>query len=301
MSKILILGGSSLVGQNIIVALSPDRTVATYCSREISGGVFFDARSMSLPDIVKPADDFSHALILLGDTKPDSCISDPARAKALNVDALKNILQHLKDWNITPVFFSTEAVFDGAIGHYCENDSPAPLMLYARQKLEIESHIRRSFERYLILRLALVLSDQPSDGSLLSAWLCDIIRSKPLRCASDYICSPIYVQDVATAVSRLIDSGVSGLFHLGGPEALSRLDIGRTLAEVATNQLGLSPELISCTMADFNLKEQRPRDISLCSKKIRQATNIVPISPAKVCEQLVANYHADKLSAASLQ
>lgn len=137
----------------------------------------------------------------------------------------------------------------------------------ARQKFEIESHIQQNFDRYLILRLALVLSDQPSDGSLLSAWLGNIVSSKPLRCASDYICSPIYVQDVATAVSRLIDSGTSGLFHLGGPEALSRLDIGQVLASVVEKPLKLTGEVISCTMADFNLKEQRPRDISLCSKK----------------------------------
>ena len=301
MSKILILGGSSFVGRNIIAALAPDRIVATYCSREIAGGVFFDARSMSLPDIVKPADEFSHALILLGDTKPDSCLSDPARSRDLNVDAIKSILQCLRDWNITPVFFSTEAVFDGQASNYGEDDPPRPLMLYARQKLEIESHIQQNFDRYLILRLSLVLSDQAADASLLSGWLAKLIQSEPLRCASDYICSPIYVGDLAIAVSRLIDSGTSGLFHLGGPEALSRLAIGRILGRIATNRLGLSPEVIPCTMADFNLKEQRPRDISLCSRKLQQTTNIVPISPAKVCEQLVANYHADKLSAASMQ
>ncbi|GAF90443.1 unnamed protein product, partial [marine sediment metagenome] len=142
MSKILILGGSSLMGRSIAAALGPRRIVATYCSREIDGGVFFDARSMSLPDILKPADKFSHALILLGDTKPDSCISDPVRSRALNVDALKNILQYLRDQKIVPVFFSTEAVFDGKTGIYRENDQPNPLMLYAQQKLEIESHIR---------------------------------------------------------------------------------------------------------------------------------------------------------------
>jgi len=297
----LILGGSSFVGRNIIAALGSRRTVATYCSREIDGGVFFNARSMSLPDIVKPADEFSHALILLGDTKPDSCISDPVRSRALNIDALKSILQYLKDWNVLPVFFSTEAVFDGAAGNYRENDPPSPLMLYAQQKLEIESHIRESFGRYLIVRLSLVLGDHPSDGSLLSAWLCNIIQSKPLRCASDYICSPIYVGDVAIALSRLIDSGTSGLFHVGGPEAFSRFAIGRMLADVVAEQLGLSAELVPCSMADFDLKEDRPGDISLCSKKFQQATGIVPTGLRQVCEQLVANYKAVESRAASME
>ncbi len=301
MSKILILGGSSLVGRNIISALGPRRIVATYCRREIDTGVFFDARSMSLPEIVKPADEFSHALILLGDTKPDSCISDPVRSRALNVDALKNILQYLRDQKIVPVFFSTEAVFDGKTGNYQENDQPSPLMLYAQQKLEIESHIQASFSRYLIIRLALVLGDHPSDGSLLSGWFSKIIRSEPLPCASDYICSPIYAGDVATAIGRLIDLDASGLFHVGGPEAFSRFAIGRMLADAVAEQLGLSAELVPCSMADFDLREDRPGNISLCSKKLQQATGIVPTTLRQVCQQLVANYKTVESQAASME
>ncbi len=246
--------------------------------------------SMNLDDLISEAGPFSHALILLGDTKPDSCFLNPQQSRALNVDAIIAIVRALKQRNVLPVFFSTEAVFDGAAGNYCEEDVPKPLLLYSQQKLEVESYIQEHFTDHLILRLSLVLGDSPQGGTLLSAWLSEILEGRPLRCASDYVCSPIYAGDVALAVCRLLESGASGLFHVGGLHPYSRLAIGQTLVDVVRQRMELIAEVIACKMSEFDTKEVRPQDISLCSRKLRHVTGLDLTDLRTVCERLIDNY-----------
>ena len=292
-TKLLLLGGSSSVGRSIIRRAPSQQVVATYCHHPFEGDLFFDAMSMNLNDLISAAGPFSHALILLGDTKPDSCFLNPQQSRALNVDAIIAILGTLKQQNILPVFFSTEAVFDGDAGNYREEDAPKPLLLYSQQKLEAESYIQEHFADHLILRLSLVVGDCPRDGALLSTWLSEILASRPLRCAADYVCSPIYAGDVALAVCRLIESGASGLFHVGGLHPYSRLAIGQTLVDVVRKRLGLIAEVIPCSMSEFDTKEVRPQDISLCSQKLREVTGLEPTDLRTVCERLIDNYMAE--------
>ncbi len=91
------------------------------------------------------------------------------------------------------------------------------------------------------------------------------------------------------------------MFHVGGAEAFSRFAIGRLLGDVIKEQLELTGEVVPCSMADFDLREDRPGDISLCSKKLQQATDIVPTRLGQVCRQLVANYKAVEFRAASME
>ncbi len=61
-------------------------------------------------------------------------------------------------------------------------------------------------------------------------------------------------------------SDVRGVLHVGGPERLSRLDMGRRLAA----ELGLSEaNLVPIRRDDLPGLEPRPRDVSLDSTRWR--------------------------------
>jgi len=78
------------------------------------------------------------------------------KSKALNVDSIKRILNRLKEWEIKPIFASSEFVFDGKKGNYKETDEVNPILLYGKQKVAIEDYIQSQFKDYLIFRLAKV-------------------------------------------------------------------------------------------------------------------------------------------------
>ena len=73
-AQVLIIGGSSYVGRHLFAKLGPKRAVATYNSQPMSGGLYFNSLKMRVRDVVRDSDAFTHAVVLLGDTEPNSCI-----------------------------------------------------------------------------------------------------------------------------------------------------------------------------------------------------------------------------------
>lgn len=284
--KILILGGSSFVGRHLFARLGSERAMATYCRRPIDGGVHFDSLSMNLSDIIKDPKVISHAVVLLGDTNPDTCAADRARSQALNVDSIKAILDTLRAWRIKPIFTSSEFVFDGTKGNYTEEDSPNPILTYGRQKLEIERYLQSTGDDFIVLRLAKVYGAKRGDRTLFTRWMEDIEQGRPIRCASDQVFSPIHVEDVADGVLLSIRHGCKGIFHLCGSQAFSRIRLLEILMETMKDFLVRPCCVIPCSIHDFSLVEKRPMDVSMKPDKLVRAVGLRIREVMEMCRQM---------------
>lgn len=286
--KVLILGGSSYIGKRLLSFLGVRRSIGTYCRNPIEGGVYFDALAANLGDVMEDPQAISHAVILLGDTKPDSCAANPQKSRSLNVASIKRLLKFLKQAGIKPVFASTESVFDGSKGDYVESDVAAPVLTYGCQKLEIENHIQREFEHHVIVRLALCYGVQEGDGTILSNWLAALIKGEPIQCAYDQVSSPIYVEDAVQGIVRLIDSEANGVFHLSGPAAYSKLALGEILAAQVRERSPLNPRVVARSIRDFPVLEPRPLNVSMRPDKLVGATGLKVREVPELCSQLVS-------------
>jgi dTDP-4-dehydrorhamnose reductase len=85
---------------------------------------------------------------------------------------------------------------------------------------------------------------------------------------TDEFRTPVDAASVADAVGRILRRGGSGLYHLGGPERLSRYELGIRVARV----FGLdASRLVPVRQADVPAPEPRPRDVSLdCGRARRE-------------------------------
>lgn len=286
--QILILGASSRVGRHLFAGLGSHRAIATYRRNPIVGGVYFDSLSMRLPEIIKAPEAISHAVILLGDTKPDSCASDIKQSRAVNVESIKSILACLLQWGIKPVFTSTEVVFNGDRGDYIETDEVNPVLTYAMQKVEIEKYIQDYFEEFVIVRLALVFGATRGDGTLLTNWLDAIEKDQTSRCAYDYVCSPIFIDDVVRGMAQLIDSNCNGIFHLAGSKPFSRLDLYELLLAQVKKYLPVQrARALPCSIHDFDLLEKRPLNVSMRPDKFINTTKLAVTDVELVCANMV--------------
>lgn len=295
-NKVLILGGSGFVGRHLSEALGPDKSLATYNNGYVSGGVYFNSLTMKLADIVDDPSKFSHAVILLGDTKPDSCAENIELSQALNVDSIKSILTELKEWGVKPVFTSTEVIFDGSKGNYVESDEVNPILTYGKQKVAIEKHLSQTFDDYLIMRLALIYGSERQDGTILSAWLDSIEKGITSSCAYDYVCSPIYIDDVVQSFISLIDVNAQGIIHVAGSKPYSRLEIYQILLDQVKEIYPVDLDPISCSMHDFNLRERRPLNVSMKPDKLLSTTGIVIRELTDVCGLLAKQAFQTQLS-----
>jgi len=291
--KILVLGGSGFVGRHLrtrlVAQMGEDRVVSTYNGTPFPGGLKFDARAGGIAQAVPGLETFSHAVILLANTSPDDCALHEEESRALNVTAITEIIDQLAESGVRPVFASTEVVFDGQKGRYEESDPVNPILLYGKQKAEIEARLAERTTDALILRIANVYGSDPTGGGVMAGWFRTIRDgAETVRCARDYTASPVHVDDVAEAVIRLMEEGCQGIYHVAGPRPLSRLEMLETLLEEMRRSAPVTVRVESCSIDDFPTEEKRPRDVSMVSDKLEAATGLKMGTLDFACCDLVA-------------
>ncbi|MEK9754778.1 MAG: sugar nucleotide-binding protein, partial [Rhodospirillaceae bacterium] len=214
--KILVLGASSFVGRHLVAKLGAERVIATYNTNPIEGFRKFDSTTMAVDDVIDDWSAIDAAVLLLGDTQPDSCIADPERSRAVNVTAIARVVDRLAEKRVPIVFTSSEFVFDGHRGGYAEIDAAEPILLYGAQKLEAESHLAARTPDYAILRLAKIYGLEPGDGTLFTGMLNTVTRGGAVKCAADQRFSPVFVGDVADAIIAAVEKPLRGVYHVCG-------------------------------------------------------------------------------------
>ena len=165
------------------------------------------------------------------------------------------------------LFVSTDLVFDGRLGNYSEMMAALPIMAYGRMKVEAEGGVRDAAPGAVILRPSLLVGE--SGIVMAPTYECgSLMRGQKVELYADEWRSPIHVDDVARACWDLVSGEASGIYHLGGPEKLSRLELGKLL----------------CTMFRFDARlivearrpEDRPRDTSLDSRRVTEFLGWTP-------------------------
>ena len=149
--KILLLGANGQVGWELQRSLAPLGDVKV-CDRSSANLESLDA----LRNVVR---EYDPTIIVnaAAYTAVDKAESEPAKAKAINTDAVVVLADEAKRLNAWLIHYSTDYVFDGSKpGSYVESDETNPQSVYGQTKLDGEEAIRQSGCRHLIFRTSWV-------------------------------------------------------------------------------------------------------------------------------------------------
>lgn len=269
--KYLVIGATGTVGRGFMGYCQTHclPCLGTYHSKKMGDLIQFDLEKTDFSEI--NGHEFSHAIIAAGITNVDACYVDQKKSELINVTSIQKVIGFLQKKGIFPIFLSSDYVFDGAHGNYVEDDSTNPTTVYGRQKLTIETFLRKSQSEYLILRLGKVISDQHSLGGFLSHWYQCIQAGKSINAAQDQITAFVSINDTVDCIHRLVESESKGTYHISNGRGLSKLQ----LAELLVDNLHRPSNIIQrCSLKDLGLKEKRPLDTSLDSRKVQSELGI---------------------------
>jgi dTDP-4-dehydrorhamnose reductase len=198
---------------------------------------------------------------------------DPAAAHRMNAVVTEHLARLAHEHAARFVYTSTDMVFDGERAPYAEHDAPEPGTAYGRSKLAGE-RATLSFPEHAVVRLPLLygvpgVSRQTTFLDQMAA----LRAERPLSLFEDEWRTPLWLADAARALVRIAHSSEAGVLHLAGPERLSRLQMGRLLAEA----LGIaSPAIQAIDRGGVPALEARPRDLSLSAARYTKVFGEAP-------------------------
>lgn len=205
---------------------------------------------------------------------PDRCEREPEAAAALNVGASALLARSCRKRGVRLVTISTDLVFAGDRHPWRETDPAVPLQVYGRTKLGGEEATRAEHPGSAVARVSLVVGPgfgpRPTASEAI-AW--SLGQGKRVRLFVDQYRTPIDADSLAEALGPLLEGVAVGTFHLGGPERLSRYEMGMRTAL----RLRLDAGLIEPVAAEGHaLGAPRPADVSLDSGRARRELSWTP-------------------------
>lgn len=203
------------------------------------------------------------------------CERQPQLARLSNVIAPKNLVRACSLLQDRPYLLgiSTDLVFDGSRGDYTEDDKPNPLQVYGCTKLEGETELRRYPGTWAILRSTLIYGPETPHRRCFLQWMLENMRERTGVFFDDEFRNPVWVQDLCKAIVTMCHGSISGLFHCGGGERLSRWQFAKVLSELY--HLPIDDHLCS-RRALHGSVATRPADVSLNTSRLKITTGFSP-------------------------
>jgi dTDP-4-dehydrorhamnose reductase len=217
------------------------------------------------------------------------CFRDPPAARRVNVEGTRLLAELSEQSRARLLFVSTDLVFDGTRGMYDERDAPAPTSVYGQTKVDAEQAVLACPDS-VVVRVSLLfgpsLTGRPS---FFDQQVAALRNREPCELFQDEWRTPLGLHAAAAAIMRIARSGFRGLVHVGGPERMSRLEMGHRLAAF----LHCDPSILVSTNRPVSGSiEPRPRDVSLDSTLWRESfPEAVWPSWNEALEAMAADFH----------
>lgn len=273
--RILITGASGLLGLNLALEAAKDHT-------ELAPAIFGQVNSHPLQTdafTVIQADLLVPGAVerLLEQTRPDwvihcaalaeldACEADPALAQQLNTEIPGLLAEYVARGGARLLHVSTDAVFDGEKGNYTEEDIPNPLGIYARTKLEGERAVAQANPDAILARVNLFGWSLSGKRSLAEHFFYNLLAGQPVMGFTDVFFCPLLANDLALILLKMLDAGLSGLYHVVSSECTSKYTFGMEIAR----RFGLDEDLIIPTsVQQGGLRAARSPNLTLRTDKL---------------------------------
>lgn len=272
--RILITGGSGLLGQYLNIAAAKDHEILTLYNTHIGNCVNYKNVKLNIdnadaleqvflsfkPNIVLHNAAVTNPIPLLG--------QNPKEVYDTNVNATANIAKQCHQFNSKMIYISTDLVYAGYRGSMLKEDSKLiPVSLYAETKLMGEMKIQSTFNNYLILRAALLYGIGLNHSTCHFHQMIDSLRNnKPVKLFIDQFRTPISLKEVAEIIVKLSSlEAKPETINLSGKERVSRYELGEILCSVA----GYDKSLLKKIKLDDVPQLPKVKDVSLNTDKLQ--------------------------------
>lgn len=283
--KILILGATGMIGQTMFKVLAQRmewKVVGSIRSYKIESG--FDNALIYAGTDLSNSDQL---ITLFNKVKPDVVVNcagltkhltagnDPVSALTMNALLPNRLVQLCTMVNARLIHISTDCVFSGNAGNYCESDLPDATDIYGKTKAMGEVN----GQNILTIRTSTIGHESGSKHGLLE-WFLAQEQCKGYQRA---IFSGLPTVELARVVRDVVipNISLSGLYHVGA-DPINKLSLLQLIANVYQANIKIIPD------------ETVQIDRSLNSKKFADATGYRAASWPELVKSMYLDYLSKK-------
>ncbi|MCI5082527.1 MAG: SDR family oxidoreductase [Saprospiraceae bacterium] len=265
MVKLFITGISGFLGTHLAKAEWKDYELYGSCFTQVSPLAgnrtqLIDLTHLSAVEAMLQREQPDAILHIAALSNPNFCEQQTAASYAMNVLASQHLAYLAKARNLPFLFTSTDLVFDGSQAPYSVDMQARPISIYGQHKLMAERAILECYPEATIARLPLLYAT--AGKNFLANWITQLKMGQQVFAFEDEYRTALHVKDAVQGLQLLLKQGKSGIWHLGGPERMSRYEF----AVKAAQALGLDTNLIIASrQKDVKMPAPRPADVSLDS------------------------------------
>lgn len=212
MQKILLFGGSGLVGSRVLELLSNDF--------EFIAPTHLDLDLTNFKEVEKNINEVKPSLILYaaGFTNVDLAEEKKEECYLLNSKVVKVIAEFANSLRAPFYYLSTDYVFNGEKedSSYSEEDEPDPLSNYGKSKREGEIATLSISSKNCVIRLIMPFRaryDKKLDIARLT--LENLKKGEKMFGVIDQNINPVFVDDLSFAIGFILKKKAFGIYHIG--------------------------------------------------------------------------------------
>jgi len=268
--RLLITGSSGLLGLNLALAatrshhvIGVDRDTLKSAPFELCKADLLDPEATYQVVAQSKPDAVIHCAAL---ADIDTCEAKPDLAYQLNAELPARLADVCARRKLRLIHISTDAVFDGQKdGVYSEGDLPNPKGVYAQTKLEGERSVLQVNPNAIVARVNFYGWSLSGKRSLAEFFINNLSAGKTVNGFTDVLFCPMLVNHLGEVLLDMLERSLRGLYHVVGPQAMSKYQFG---VEVA-RKFGLKEGLISPQSVDkSSLTARRSHNLWLSTHKL---------------------------------
>jgi dTDP-4-dehydrorhamnose reductase len=226
MSRILITGGSSYLGQHLVpLAAQSHEIVYTFYQHDhlgLASGRRLDVR------------DETAVTSLVTQFQPHIIIHTVGSNRSEDLGGVirqgtQNVVRAAEKTGARLIHFSTDSIFDGLTPPYDETAAPSPITEYGRAKADAETMVA-DHENHVIIRTSLIYGLHQMDHG--TAWMARSLQAgETIRLFDNQFRNPVWVRTLSLACLELAESGYNGILNVAGRQEISRADFALKMLE----------------------------------------------------------------------
>ncbi len=282
-TRILVVGSNGMLGQRLVEFYAGSSNVELMCASAEEKSFFpnVDYKCLDITQKNKVRELIlgffpDYVINAAAYTNVDKSESERETAWKVNVNGVENIAFY--SWTVDAhlIHISSDYIFDGLNGPYSEDAKPNPLGYYGRTKLASENSVKISGVRFTIFRTNVLYGSAKYGRPDFVKWVYNSLKTgQNIRIVTDQINNPTYVDDIVSAVNKVIEFKKEGIYNIAGKEVLSRYDFTLRIADYFDLNKDLIVPIITKSL---NQPAPRPLKSGLITLKAETELNYKPRS-----------------------